>query len=76
MIVTEFTDADERFPAASTTYTLYVPLIRPVAGIDVGVFDALMVAEFHRFPAAPVMLASFVTLTDDLTRYAVPGSVL
>lgn len=39
-------------------------------------FAALIVAEFQRFPAAPVMLATFATFTVDLTRYAVPVSVL
>lgn len=47
-----------------------------MAARDTSVFAALIVAEFQRFPAAPVMLATFVTFTVDLTRYAVPVSVL
>jgi len=74
--VTVFVDADDKLPAASTAYTLYEPSERPVPTIDVFVFAAVTDAEFHDASAAPVMLASLDTVTDDNTRYTVPVSVL
>lgn len=74
--VTVFVDADDKLPAASTAYTLYEPSDRPVPTIDVFVFAAVTDAEFHDASAAPVMLASLDTVTDDNTRYTVPVSVL
>lgn len=74
--VTVFVDADDKLPAASTAYTLYEPSERPVPTIDVFVFAAVTDAEFHDASAAPVMLASLDTVTDDNTKYTVPVSVL
>ena len=39
---------------------------------DVFELAELIVTEFQRLPAEPVMLATFVTLTEVLTRYMVP----
>ena len=53
-----------------------MPVTKLVNAKLVSVFAALMATEFHELSAAPVMLASLVTLTLVLTKYAVPVSVL
>ena len=53
-----------------------MPSDNPAADIDVLVLAELTVAEFHNASAAPVILASLETDTDEATRYTVPVSVL
>jgi hypothetical protein len=70
-----FVDTKDRFPAASTTYNLYVPATKPAVDIAVSVFAVAIVTELKLLSAAPVILARFVTVTVSLTKYAVPVSL-
>jgi len=75
-IVTTPVDATDKLSAASTAYALYVPSANPDALNDVAVSAAEIDTWFQAEPAAPVILALFDTVTDVLTKYAVPVSVL
>ena len=61
-------DAADNTPRASLAYALYVPSSSPVAARFVLVAADVMVTWFHNEPAAPVMLARFVTLTEVFTK--------
>ena len=66
----------DKLPAASTVYNWYEPFSKPVKAKLVLVLAELMATEFQAVSAALVMLASLVTLTLLLTKYAVPVSLL
>ena len=66
--VTVFDDAEERFPAASTTYSLYSPATKPDVDIAVSEFAAEIATWFIESSAAPVILERLLTVTVDLTR--------
>jgi len=60
--------AAERLPLSSDAYTLYEPLASPDALILTLLLAVVTGAEFQRASVAPVMLATFVTVTVWLTR--------
>jgi hypothetical protein len=66
--VTVLVDTEERFPATSTTYNLYVPATKPSVDIAVSVFAVAIVTELKLLSAAPVILARFVTVTVSFTK--------
>ncbi len=75
-IVTVPVDAAETFPAASAAKTLYVPSARPVTASATFELIVEIGTEFHILSAALVMLDTSETATEELTKYAVPVSVL
>ena len=52
-----------------------MPAVNPVAGKLVAVFTAAIETVFQTFPACEVMLVKSETVTEFLTRYAVPNSL-
>jgi hypothetical protein len=52
-----------------------VPAVNPVAGKLVAVFTAAIETVFQTLPACEVILARSETVTEFLTRYAVPNSL-
>ena len=74
--VTLLVETSEKLPAASTAYTLYVPGVKPLAGISVLVFADSIVTLFHVLSDALVISVTLSTETLVFTIYAVPVSVL
>jgi hypothetical protein len=66
--VTESVDTNERFPAASTVNSRYVPGVSPVAARLVAVFADVIETLFQEASAAPVILARLFTVTEVLTK--------
>jgi hypothetical protein len=75
-IVTVPVDAAEILPAASAARTLYVPSARPVTASAKLELIVEIETEFHMLSAALVILPTSDTVTEELTKYAVPVSVL
>ena len=75
-IVTVPVDAAEILPAASAARTLYVPSARPSTASATFELIVEIATEFHMLSAALVMLDTSETATEELTKYAVPVSVL
>jgi hypothetical protein len=75
-IVTVPVDAAEMLPAASAARTLYVPSARPVTASATLELIVEIGTEFHMLSAALVILPTSDTVTEELTKYAVPVSVL
>ena len=61
--VTLLVETSEKFPAASTAYTLYVPGVKPLAGISVLVFADSIVTLFHVLSDALVISVTLSTET-------------
>ena len=60
--VAELVETNDKFPAASVVYNLYVPSTKPAALMFVSVSAVVIAAEFHEVSAAPVMFARFATV--------------
>lgn len=65
----------ERFPAASTTYSLYSPSTRPSVGISVSAFTVEIATWLKLLSAIAGDAGMPETFMSDLTRYAVPASL-
>jgi len=75
-IVTVPVDAIEILPAASAARTLSVPSARPATASAKLELIVEIETEFHMLSAALVILPTSDTVTEELTKYAVPVSVL
>ena len=73
-IVSEPTEADDKFPAVSCAYNRYTPSVNPARDRLVAVFAVAIVTDVHTLLLAEVMLDTLVTVTLLRTRYAIPTS--